>query len=190
MAKHDHSSQITALTPLETLPGLSAAPRNKLQRMGVTTLGEIAQNLSKAQLKSARNIGPKTLQLLEQALQQAGLEWADNRLNVSYEISQQIDLHQQNTEQLKQAVAAWVCEHEPETDQAWRQHQPGAYGEYLKAQLKGLNYMKADRVILRDFEHQLVRSLNRYQKQQRYAKSREAMMDGIAANARRKRSRR
>ncbi len=176
---------LSADTPLSEIAALAAGPRQKLQLMGVETLADIATRLSRSQLKQMRRIGPKTLALIEQLLAEAGLQLAPHRLGGDAEqqarLQQQVQRFEGATEQLKAAVAAWVDQHNPEAVQAWRQHRAGAYGDYLKAQLLALNSLAADAVIKREFEHQLVRSLNRYQKQCRYANSKEALMDGISA---------
>ncbi|MEH6626919.1 MAG: hypothetical protein V7739_10760 [Motiliproteus sp.] len=171
-------------TPLQKLAGLGSAAQKKLQQLGAFSLADVAAKLSRAQLKQARHVGPKSLQLLEQSLQQVGLTLADNRINASAELQVQISCYQRDTAALQQQVDSWVQLNRPELEQAWRSHQQGAYGDYIKAQLLALNEVAADPQIKREFEHQLVRTLSRYQRQQRYALSREALHDGIRAQAR------
>ena len=181
---------VTADTALADIRSLSAGPRQKLQQMGAETLGDIAAKLSRVQLKNARRIGPKTLALIEALLQQADLTLGDNRVVGSAELQVQVQRFGAETEQLRSQVKAWVSEHRPAVDLAWKEHQEGAYGDYLKAQMLALNEIGADPVVKREFEHQLVSSLHRYQRQTRYAKSKEALMDGITAQGRAKRFRR
>ncbi len=175
----------SADSPLSELPGLTPGACEKLTRMGVSNLAELAAKISKVQLKQARNIGPKTIALLEESMSQLGLTLIENRHSVSTEVAQQISQHQRHTKQLKLAVENWIKDREPGLYQAWQQHQSGAYGEYLKAQMIALNDISAPVHIKREFEHQLVVTLSRYKRQQRYANSKEALYDGISAQANR-----
>ena len=174
---------VNAETRLVDIQGLASAPRQKLLQMGAQTLADIAGKLSRGQLKNARRIGPKTLQLIESLLQQAGLELSDSRISANPELQVQVQRFATDTERLRTEVKQWVIEHQPEVARAREDHQDGAYGDYLKAQMLALNEIAADPVIKREFEHQLVSSLHRYQRQSRYAKSNEALMDGITARA-------
>ncbi|OMH38832.1 hypothetical protein [Motiliproteus sp. MSK22-1] len=184
--------EISAQTKLEDISALAAAPRQKLQQLGAETLQDIADNLSRSRLKNTRRIGPKTFALITGLLEQAGLQLRDNVLSSSVELQEQVQQFSTDTELLRSQVQQWVRLNKPDIDLAWREHREGAYGDYLRAQMLALNEISANSVVKREFEHQLVRSLQRYQRQTRYAKSKEALMDGITAQGKvnRNRSRR
>ncbi len=184
------ADRLNADTRLTEIPQLSAGPRRKLQSMGVETLADLARKLSRSQLKQARQIGPKTIELIEQLLCQAQLKLRDIRAlpgtaePQSQRLQAQVQAFGEQSDELKRQVAAWVRQHRPEAYEGWSCHRQGGWGEYLQAQLLALNEVSADPVVKREFEHQLVRSLHRYRRQQRYAGSREALLDGITARGR------
>lgn len=171
---------ITPTTRLADLSGLPKRSRDKLVWLGAETLGELAEGFSYAQLKRTRGIGAKTLEQLSELLSRAGLGWGERRV-LGAALQRQLAEHARHQERLRRRVEAWVASRRPECVAPEQRHQPGGYGRYLRAQLDALDHLDADPTLTRELRHLLVRQLNRYERESRWAKTKDALRDGLQA---------
>lgn len=177
---------LTPETSVKTLPGFTQSLCAKLAFYDVYSLADLATKMSRQQLRQMRGVGEKTLTQIEKQLTRAGLTLIDHQRFVEPAQQPRLDSYQQQNQSIAEQTEAWVKEHCSDVWQARQNHEPGAFTRYVRAQLTAMGSVQGDANIKREFEHQLVRSLNRYEKQKRYAAGHEALKDAITSQARKR----
>lgn len=74
----------------------------------------------------------------------------------------------QAQQHLREQAREWVHRERPEVRDRWQAHQPGAYGDYLRAQLDALDHLDGPVAPTRELQNTLVRELSRYERQRRH----------------------